>query len=146
MLTTYAKFVRYFEMRNIDNRPIYYLFFASNNAKGHLKMKDAMWKVSKEGDFKFSDATDPDQIVLFEREDFGEDVFSLIKEKFEKKKYDVDILKIFVQDETAFLDKHVTQAFKFAEANDLIEVEPIKKDGKKRRKGSFPVGTFITIK
>lgn len=146
MLTTYAKFVRYFEMRNLDNRPIYYLFFASNSAKGHLKMKDAMWRVSKEGDFKFSDATDPDQIVLFEREDFGDEVFSLIMEKFEKEKYDVDILKKFVEDETAFLDKHVTQALKFAEGNDLIEVEPIKSDGSKRRKGTFPSGVLVNIK
>ena len=133
-------------MRNADNRPIYFLFFVTNNDLGHLKMKEAMWRVDKEGDFKFSDATNPGQTVLFERDDFGEEVFKLIKEKFEKKKSDVDILKKFVQAETAFLDKHVTQALIFAEANELIEVDPIKKNGKKRRKGSFPAGAFITIK
>lgn len=44
-LTKAAKFVRYFEMRDRDGRLVYYLFFASNNAVGHLKMKEAMWKV-----------------------------------------------------------------------------------------------------
>ncbi len=39
-----AKFVRYFEMRDHDNRVVYYLFFASNNPLGHLKMKEAMWE------------------------------------------------------------------------------------------------------
>ncbi len=43
-----VRFVRYFEMRDRDHRVVYYLFFASNNALGHLKMKEAMWKVWSE--------------------------------------------------------------------------------------------------
>jgi three-Cys-motif partner protein len=144
-LNTLAKFVRYFEMRNLDNRPIYYLFFASNNAKGHLKMKEAMWRVDKEGDFKFSDATNPDQTVLFEKEDFSEDVFKLVKEKFGGSKIDVEIFQKFVENETAFLIKHLNQALKYAEKNTLISVEPIKKNGKKRIKGTFPEGTILEI-
>jgi three-Cys-motif partner protein len=146
MLNSLARFVRYFEMRDEDDRPIYYLFFASNHELGHLKMKEAMWRVKKEGDFKFSDATDPNQIVLFEKEDFGEEVFNLIKEKFITGKYDVEILKIFVENETAFLDKHVTQALIFAETNDLIEVDPLKTDGSKRRKGTLPNGVIVNLK
>ncbi len=34
-----ARFVRYFEMRDRNDRVIYYLFFASNNPLGHVKMK-----------------------------------------------------------------------------------------------------------
>lgn len=60
-----AKFVRYFERRDRDNRLVYYLFFASNNSVGHLKMKEAMWKVDPMGDFSFSDSTDPNQPLLF---------------------------------------------------------------------------------
>lgn len=60
-----ARFVRYFDMRDPDNRTVYYLFFASNNPVGHLKMKEAMWKVDPLGDFSFSDATDPNQPMLF---------------------------------------------------------------------------------
>jgi hypothetical protein len=61
-----AKFVRYFEMRDYDGRLVYYLFFASNNALGHLKMKEAMWKVDPMGAFTFSDSTDPNQTLLFD--------------------------------------------------------------------------------
>ena len=146
MLKTFAGFVRYFEMRNAENRPIYFLFFASNNELGHLKMKEAMWRVNKEGDFKFSDATNPDQIVMFEREDFGQDVFALIKEKFNTGKNDVETLKKFVENETAFLTKHLNQALKYAKDNSLIDVDDIKKDGNKRKKGTFPDGTTLNIK
>src|SRR5207245_9106807 len=60
-----AQFVRYFEMRDSNDRVVYYLFFASNNSLGHLKMKEAMWKVDPLGDFRFSDSTNPNQQVLF---------------------------------------------------------------------------------
>ena len=146
MLQASAKYVRYFEMRNVDDRPIYYLFFATNNEVGHLKMKCAMWKEGKEGEFKFSDATNPNQIIMFEKDNFGEEVFHLIKEKFGNGKYDVDIIKKFVENETAFLDKHCTQAMNYAEENNLIEVDIVKVDGNKRRKGTFPPGVLITIK
>ncbi len=145
-LETLSKFVRYFEMRNADNRPIYYLFFATNNELGHLKMKEAMWRVDKEGDFKFSDATNPDQTVLFEKEDFSEDVFKLVKEKFSTGKIDVEILQKFVENETAYLVKHLNQALRYAEKNSLIDVEPEKKNGKKRKSGTFPIGTVLELK
>ena len=59
-----ANFVRYFEMRDRKDRTIYYLFFASNNSLGHVKMKDAMWRIDADGEFVFSDATDPLQPAL----------------------------------------------------------------------------------
>lgn len=146
MLQSSAKYVRYFEMRNTDNRPIYYLFFATNNNLGHRKMKDAMWKEAKEGEFKFSDATNPNQIIMFEKDNFGEEVFALIKKKFGNGKYDIDIIKKYIENETAFLDKHCTQAMNYAEENNLIEVDAVKVDGNKRRKGTFPPGVLIIIK
>ena len=60
-----AEFVRYFELRDKNSRIVYYLFFATNNALGHLKMKEAMWKVDPLGDFTFSDSTNPNQQILF---------------------------------------------------------------------------------
>ena len=143
MLTEHAKFVRYFEMRNNDGRIIYYLFFCSNHNLGHLRMKEAMWRVSAEGDFSFSDSTDPNQTVLFTKEDFGEEVFNLIKAKFTS--LEVEKIKKYVEDETAYLDKHLTQALKFGENGKLIRVNELKQDGSKRRKGTFPEGTIIKI-
>ena len=146
LLRSSAYFVRYFEMRNFEDRPIYYLFFASNNELGHLKMKEAMWKVDKEGDFKFSDATNPNQIVFFEKDNFGEEVFSIIKEKFGTTTNDVEAYRAFIENETAFLSKHLNQALKYAEDNSYIEVNNLKKDGGKRRKGTFPNRTILMIK
>ena len=61
-----ARYVRYFEMRNYKNRPIYYLFFATNSKLGFVKMKEAMWTIDPSGEFRFSDATNSKQLVLFE--------------------------------------------------------------------------------
>jgi hypothetical protein len=64
-LRTIARFVRSFELRDKNDRVVYHLFFASKNSLGHLKMKEAMWKVDPRGEFRFSDATNPQQQVFF---------------------------------------------------------------------------------
>jgi len=61
-----AKYVRYFEMRDNRDRIIYYLFFATNHRLGHAKMKEAFWRVDTSSGFRFSDHTDPNQLILFE--------------------------------------------------------------------------------
>ncbi len=58
-----AEYVRYFEMRDRQDRTQYYLFFATNHELGHLKMKEAMWRIDPNGEFRFSDATNPNQRV-----------------------------------------------------------------------------------
>ena len=60
-----AEFVRFFEMKDQNNRTIYHLFFATNHPLGHKRMKEAMWKADESGLFSFSDATDPKQGILF---------------------------------------------------------------------------------
>jgi hypothetical protein len=65
-LHTSAEYVRSFEMSNARDVIDYYLFYATNTLLGLKKMKEAMWKVDESGEFRFSDATDPDQLVLFE--------------------------------------------------------------------------------
>lgn len=141
-----AKYVRYFKMLNNDDRPIYYLFFASNSEKGHLKMKESMWRVDKQGGFKFSDGTDQDQMLLFDNENFGEYVWSLIKRKFVSGKIEVASIKKFIENETAYLEKHAGHALNYAEIKSLIVVDELKKDGKKRRAKTFPDEVIINIK
>ena len=60
-----AQYVRSFEMRNRNDATDYFLFFATNSARGMEKMKEAMWKVDESGEFRFSDATNPAQTLLF---------------------------------------------------------------------------------
>src|SRR4029077_14828127 len=66
-LHTGATHVRSFEMSNARDVTDYYLFYATNELLGLKKMKEAMWKMDESGEFQFSDATDPNQFVLFEK-------------------------------------------------------------------------------
>ena len=59
-----ARFVRYFEMRDRADRVVH-LFFATNNALGHTKMKESIWKDDPFADFTLCDGAMPDQLVEF---------------------------------------------------------------------------------
>jgi three-Cys-motif partner protein len=141
-----AKFVRYFEMCDRDSRVVYYLFFASNNSLGHIRMKQAMWRVDPLGDFTFSDSTDPRQRVLFAQpptEDLAEQIASKFRGAI---RVPVFRIETFVNDETAYLRKHMGEALKQLETRSALAVEPLKTDGKKRRSGTFPNEVIVTVK
>ena len=140
-----AKFVRYFEMRDQDNRVIYYLFFATNNALGHLKMKEAMWKVDPRGDFKFSDATNPDQTLLFSSQSsapLADDIAAKFRGKGELR---VEQVESYVHDDTAYVRKHMTEALHQLETGGKLKVAEAKADGTKRRAKSFPKDVLVTF-
>ncbi len=140
-----AKFVRYFEMRNRQDRVVYYLFFASNNAKGHLKMKEAMWKVDPKGDFRFSDATVPEQSLLYDAPS-NDLLANALMEKFGSAAQTlIEDIETFVSDETAYLPKHMREVFQEMENRGTLEVKAKKKDGTKRRANSFPNEAFVTF-
>ena len=63
-----TRYVRSFQMRNDRDVTDYYLFYGTKNLLGLTKMKEAMWRVDESGEFTFSDATDPNQMVLFTKE------------------------------------------------------------------------------
>lgn len=143
-LSKCANFVRYFEMRNLHNRPIYYLFFATNHRLGHLKMKEAFWKVDSSSGFRFSDATNPNQLVLFELDESLK-LAKDIQQRFSHQKQLVKHIREFVEDETSFLSAHMRKALKHLEDVGGIHVETYKQDGKKRRKNTFPNETIVTF-
>ena len=137
-LSTVAKYVRYFEMRDRNNRPQYYLFFATNNALGHLKMKEAMWKVDPDGEFRFSDATNPNQLVLFEADPTA-GLAADIRNRFSGKgTFTGHDVRKYVEDGTPYLKKHMTAALTDEEESGHLSVEDMKTDGKRRRARSFP--------
>jgi three-Cys-motif partner protein len=133
-----TKYVRYFEMRDRQNRAQYYLFFATNSPLGHVKMKEAMWKVDPDGEFKFSDATNPNQLALFEFDATPTLVQQLRKEFCTKSTVTGYEVRRFVEDKTAYLKKHMTDALKREEEAAKIRVEPLKTDGKRRRANTYP--------
>ena len=133
-----AKYVRFFEMRDRQDRPQYYLFFATNHELGHLKMKEAMWKVDPDGDFRFSDATNPGQLVLFEADPTKVLAAQLGDEFRAKGTVSGFQVRTFVENRTAYLKKHMTSALKQEEASGHVKVDEFKVDGKKRRANTFP--------
>jgi three-Cys-motif partner protein len=100
-----ATYVRSFEMRNEAGVTDYFLFYATKSLKGVQKMKEAMWKVDPMGEFKFSDATDPNQLVMF-----GEPNVDILRrqilERFSGRETSVQELEEFVLADTAFRETH----------------------------------------
>jgi three-Cys-motif partner protein len=140
-----ARFVRSFELRDKQNRVVYHLFFASNNAKGHEKMKEAMWKVAPLGDFSFSDATDPTQQVFFLNA--YQDILKadLLARFAKKQNILVGSVERYVIDDTAFLPKHMREVLKLLEADGKIAMAETKNGGKPRRKGTYPDEAYVTF-
>lgn len=141
-LHKHAKFVRFFEMYDDRNRLIYYLFFASNHPLGHKKMKEAFWRVDSQSGFKFSDRTNPNQPVLFEL-DPSVDLARVLRMQFSGTTQKSEDIISFVEDDTAYTETHAKKALIYLENGSEISIEPIKSDGAKRRKGTFPAGVVI---
>lgn len=143
-LRSHAKFVRYFEMRDSNNRIIYYLFFASNNALGHQKIKEAFWKVDPFNGYSFSDQTDPNQGVLFIG-DPSADVAKLLSTHFSNETVRGEQVYTFTNDKTAYIEKHARSALKSLEVDGKIHVATVKTDGMARKTGSFPPEVVISF-
>ena len=140
-----ASFVRYFEMRDKQGRIQYYLFFATNNPLGHLKMKEAMWAVDPLGEFRFSDATNPGQTVLFNEPNIAE-LASSVRGRFAGRRgIPAATVRSFVEDETAYLKKHLTSALQDLEQSGGVSVQATKSDGTKRKAKSYPDNAILSF-
>lgn len=129
-----AKFVRSFAMRNAQNRMDYFLFFATNKELGLRKMKEAMWKVDESGTYSFSDATDPNQSVLFAAEPDRSVLAAKIVAEFAGKETSPDEIETFVVRQTAFNDSHYKKVLAALEATGaLTPIDP----SPKRRAGTY---------
>lgn len=137
-----ARIVRFFEMRDKRHRPIYYLFFATNHPLGHSKMKEAFWKADPQSGYSFSDATNPDQPFLLKL-DPSDSLARDLMARYANSTIDTESIRRYVEDETPFVAGHMKSALKILESEDRICPNPIKQDGKPRRKGTFPDGVNI---
>jgi len=127
-------FVRSFAMRDKHDAIDYFLVFGTRNTKGLFEMKRAMWSLDASGDFRFSDATNPDQLVLFGKEPDFEPLIAQLRDELAGRRISVEELEKYVDEETAFLHTHVRGAvLKPGEEGGWISVE---RDG--ARAGSFP--------
>jgi hypothetical protein len=135
-----VKYVRSFQMRNERDVTDYFLFYGTNNLLGLEKMKDAMWRIDETGEFMFSDATDPNQIVLF-----AEPRLDLLRDEIVKSfggaEATVDEIKRFVIGATAFRKAHYKR--KVLRPMELAgEIEPVNpKPG--RQPGTYADGSLV---
>ena len=131
------KYVRSFEMRNDRDVTDYYLFYATSNLLGLKKMKEAMWKVDQSGEFRFSDATNPLQLALFERKPQFDVLMNQIINRFHREEATVGEIEEFVVSETAFRETHYkTQILKPLETSQpprLVAIDP----PAKRKPGTY---------
>ena len=135
------KYVRSFQMVNGGNRTDYFLFFGSNDIKGLLQMKHAMWRVDSSGTYRFSDRSTFNQPYLIEpTPDYGL-LKSLIVRRFQgKDHFRVDELERFIIEETPFLDTHYKRAIlrPMEEAGEVIV-------NQRKRRFTYPTGTVLHI-
>ncbi len=129
-----ARFVRSFEMSNGRDVTDYYLFYATNEQLGLKKMKEAMWKVDESGEFRFSDATDPKQLVLFERAPNFPALRSQITSQFSGSTVTVKDVENFVVNETAFRETHYKAILKALETEGSLKANS---RSTSRRAGTF---------
>jgi three-Cys-motif partner protein len=129
-----ARHVRSFAMRNERDAMDYFLFFATNNQLGLKKMKEAMWRVDEGGSYSFSDATDPNQTVLFAAEPDRALLSRLILEKYAGSETTPNEIERFVVCETPFRETHykkVLQALESAGSVSAVNAP------EKRRRGTY---------
>lgn len=129
-------------MRDKNQRIIYCLFFASNNRLGHVKMKEALWRVDNQTGLSFSDATNPNQMVLFNL-DPSHEISKLIINRFNMQVVEMQKIIEFIEDDTAYISSQLRKALLNLEVDGKICVEPCKTDGSHRNKSSFPPGAII---
>jgi hypothetical protein len=109
----------------------YYLFYATNELLGLKKMKEPMWKADESGEFRFYDATDPNQLVLFEKAPNLPALQARIVAALSDKEVSVGDIEKFVVVETAFRETHYKKA---REKNAALKVS---KAAPYRRSGTF---------
>ena len=133
-----VRYVRSFQMRNDKDVTDYYLFYATNSLLGLKKMKESMWQVDPSGEFRFSDATDPRQLVLFGSEPQFEILRHQLTERFQGQETTIEDIEEFVVAETAFRETHYKrQVLKPLETDrppGLILIDP----PAHRRVGTYP--------
>jgi hypothetical protein len=133
-------------MVNRGNRTKYFLYFGTKNEKGLSLMKEAMWKADPGGGAIFSDRTNEDQIVLFEKSPNLALLRSMLTTRFRGQGLtDISEIERYVLIDTPFSEtihlKKATLLPMEKSESTLIQVRrPI---GKINRAGSYPPGTKI---
>ncbi len=135
-------YVRSFEMINDGNRTDYFLFFGTNGYAGLKAMKQAMWRVDRVGQYRFSDRSNFAQPYLIEPEPDYDLLKRLILQRFKGETFTDAELEKHVIVETPFLHTHYkTKILTPMERNGELKVI----DRPRQRGHGYPQGTTLHI-
>ena len=136
-----AEYVLHFELYR-DNRLVYAIFFATQDAKGCDEMKKAMWKTAPFGDFKFKSATANQLTLGLEPTDFIP-LRKALQNEFGQKGWVTieDVEEYVMSDKTEYHTGHLKRK----------TLSPMERDGElearssdpNRRRGSYKKGTQL---
>ncbi len=131
------KFVRSFGMINKGGHTGNYLFFCTNSALAYDRMKEAMWKLSPSGDYKFDDRLAGQQI-LFGNEADTAPLQDELASHFAGRSVNFEVVSQYVVSETPFYSGQVKK----------LTLKPMQNEGRisspnQKTKGTFPDGTII---
>lgn len=137
-LKTCASYVDRFDMHGRRDQKTYSLFFATNNARGFEKMKEAMWSLDQISGSRFSDASPEEfQFTLFGFEPLWEH----LHQRFSGTTVPMSAIERFVIEQTRYLPKHARDVLRKHEEQGDVVVHPVA--GSTRRKGTFPVDKVV---
>ena len=129
-----VKHVKTFEMIGQDNQAIYYLVYGTKHWKGMEVIKNAMDKIGRGGEYKFSDRTNPDQscILDFVDEEFWiTDASKRVYAEFKGKTVSVNFIHEWVITETPylFLKKKILSKLELEQPSKITNVTNRTRDG-----------------
>jgi len=141
--------VHLFRMVNKHNQTQYYLFFATSHWRGSLLMKQAMWSAAPEGDFEYSDLTDPypKLFQLPRNEEYSSQLADRLYEAHAGQTVQKEVL---LQEDVAWdevcIERHLTQALRILEyERKPPQIQAVRTPSGKRRQRTYPDGSLITF-
>jgi len=141
--------VHLFRMVNKHNQTQYYLFFATSHWRGSLLMKQAMWSAAPEGDFEYSDLTDPypKLFQLPRDEEYSNQLATRLYEAHAEQTLQKEVI---LQEDVAWdevcIERHLTRALRILEyERKPPQIRAVITPSGKRRKGTYPGGSRIVF-
>jgi three-Cys-motif partner protein len=141
-------YIRTFAMMNVNNQPEYYLYFGTNSPKGLSKMKEAMWEADPIEGKMFSDRTDADQSVLFEKSADTRRLQKMLAKKFSGRQVDIIEVERYVLFDTPYCEKKHLRRGSLGpmETAPTKLIEVLRPSGRRQRAGEYPPGTKIRFR
>ena len=139
-----------FEMVNKQNQTAYHLVFGTGSPKGMEAMKRAMRNASPTGEFRYTDRVDPAQPVLLGlgmADEYPREIGEHLFQKYEGQEVAFDRL---VEEEIDWhrwwLTTDLRAALNYLEYDHDPRIVNVRNgDGRRRREGSYPAGSFVTF-